>query len=204
LAAIIASSLLGYDTCIWGVSPIFFICRSFQALSGWMHSYFQVSPEMFDRLQVQALAGPFKDIQRLGPKPHLSCHGCVLRVVVLLEGKPSPQSEVLSFHQGSRCTFLLSSFPRSYYKGVFLWWKLCSPNFKLTCCIGFKLIVQLIHLLNFKKIFGHFSCDTNLIKTYRLWARLHEVCNYDLKKSQEIGFIALLHTNRASVTSVNI
>ena len=55
-----------------------------------LHSYFQVSPEMFD------LAGPLKDIQRLVPKPLLHCHGCVLRVIVLLEGEPSPQSEVLS------------------------------------------------------------------------------------------------------------
>ena len=59
-------------------------------------SYFQVSPEMLDRVQVQSLAGPLKDIQRLFPKPHLRCLGCVLRVVVLLEGEPSPQSEVMS------------------------------------------------------------------------------------------------------------
>ena len=39
---------------------------------------------------------PLKDIQRLVPKPQLHCLGCVLRVVVLLEGEPSPQSEVLS------------------------------------------------------------------------------------------------------------
>ena len=51
---------------------------------------------MFDRVQVQALAGPLKDIQRLVPKPLLHCLGCVLRVIVLLEGEPSPQSEVLS------------------------------------------------------------------------------------------------------------
>ena len=51
---------------------------------------------MFNRVQVQALAEPFKDIQRLVPKPLLRCLGCVLRVVVLLEGEPSPQSEVLS------------------------------------------------------------------------------------------------------------
>ena len=66
---------------------------------GWgvlLHSYFQVSPEMFDRVQVWALAGPVKDIQRLVPKPILHCLGCVLRVVVLLEGEPSPPSEVLS------------------------------------------------------------------------------------------------------------
>ena len=44
---------------------------------GWgalLHSYFQVSPEMFDR----ALAGTLKDIQRLVPKPLLCCLGCVL------------------------------------------------------------------------------------------------------------------------------
>ena len=51
---------------------------------------------MSDWVQVRALAGPLKDIQRLVPKPLLRCLGCVLRVVVLLEGKPSPQSEVLS------------------------------------------------------------------------------------------------------------
>ena len=56
----------------------------------------QVSPEIFDRVQVRALAGPFKDIKRLVPKPLLRCLGCMLRVVVLLEGEPSPQSEVLS------------------------------------------------------------------------------------------------------------
>ena len=61
-----------------------------------MHSFFQVSPEMFDWVQVRALVGPLKDIQRRVPKPLLRCLGCVLRVVVLLEGEPSPQSEVLS------------------------------------------------------------------------------------------------------------
>ena len=60
------------------------------------HSYFQVSPEMFDRVQGRALAGPLKDIKRLVPKPLLRCLGCVLRVVVLLEGEPSPLSEILS------------------------------------------------------------------------------------------------------------
>ena len=61
-----------------------------------MHSYFQVSPEMFNRVQVQALTGPLKDIQRLVPKPLLRCLGCVPRGVVLCEGNPSPQSEVLN------------------------------------------------------------------------------------------------------------
>ena len=62
-----------------------------------MGSYFQVSPEVFDRggVKVPALAVPLKDIQRLVPKPLLRCLGCVFSVIVLLEGEPSPQSEVL-------------------------------------------------------------------------------------------------------------
>ena len=66
---------------------------------GWgvlLHSYFQIFPEMIDWVQVQALAGPLKDIQRRFPKPVLRCLGCVLRGVVLLEGEPLPQSVVLS------------------------------------------------------------------------------------------------------------
>ena len=50
---------------------------------------------MFDRFQVWALAGPLKDISRLAPKPLLHCLGSVFRVVILLEGAPSPQAEVL-------------------------------------------------------------------------------------------------------------
>ena len=46
--------------------------------------------------QVRALAGTLKDIQGRVPKPLLRCLGCVLRVVVLLEGEPSPHSEVLN------------------------------------------------------------------------------------------------------------
>ena len=61
-----------------------------------MHSYFQVSPEMLDRVQVRALAGLLKDIQRLIPKPRLRCLSCGLTVIVLFEGELSPQSEVLS------------------------------------------------------------------------------------------------------------
>ena len=80
---------------------------------GWgvsLHSYFQVSPEMFD--WVQALAGPLQDIQRLVPKPLLRCLGCVLRVVVLLEVEPSPQSKVLSAleHVSSRISLYFAPF----------------------------------------------------------------------------------------------
>jgi hypothetical protein len=59
-----------------------------------------VAAQLFSGLskdvQVRALAGLLKDIQRLVPKPLLHCLGCVLGVVVLLEGEPSPQSEVMS------------------------------------------------------------------------------------------------------------
>ena len=61
---------------------------------GWgpsLHSYFQVSPDMLDWVQVWALAGPLKDNQRLVRKPLLHCLGCAFRVVVPLEGEPSPQ-----------------------------------------------------------------------------------------------------------------
>ena len=51
---------------------------------------------MFDRVQLRALAGPLKDIQRHVLKSLLRCLGGVLGVVALLEGEPSPQSEVLS------------------------------------------------------------------------------------------------------------
>jgi hypothetical protein len=77
--------------------------------------YFQVSRKMLDRVQVRALAGPLKDIQRLVLKPLLRCLGCVLRVTVLLESEPSPQFEVLSaleqVYIKDLCTFLRSSLP---------------------------------------------------------------------------------------------
>ena len=92
-------TLQAWHSCIWGVSPIL-LCRSSQALSGWMGRVtahlFSVLSRDVDRVQVRALAGPLKDIQRLVPQPLLHCLGCVLRVVVLLEGEPSPQYEVLS------------------------------------------------------------------------------------------------------------
>ena len=66
---------------------------------GWevsVHSHFQISPEMFNRILVWALAWPLKDIHRVVLKPLLWYLGCVLRVVVLLKDEPSPQSEVKS------------------------------------------------------------------------------------------------------------
>ena len=61
-----------------------------------MDGYFQVCPEMFDWFQVGALAGPFRDIQRVVPKTLLHCFVRVLSVTVLLDSKPSAQSDVLS------------------------------------------------------------------------------------------------------------
>ncbi len=48
-----------------------------QALSGWMgaDAHFQVSPEIFDWVQAQVLAGPLKNIHRVVYKPLLLCLG---------------------------------------------------------------------------------------------------------------------------------
>ena len=58
---------------IWGFSAIL-ICRSSQALSGWMGSV-SGQPEMFDWVQVRVLAGPLRELS-------LS-HSCVVLVVCL-------------------------------------------------------------------------------------------------------------------------
>uniref|UniRef100_A0A8C7P5B5 RNA helicase n=1 Tax=Oncorhynchus mykiss TaxID=8022 RepID=A0A8C7P5B5_ONCMY len=72
---------------------------------------------------IRAVAGPLKDIQRLVPKPLLHCLGCVLRVIVLLEGEPSAQSEVLSALKQvfiKDLSILHSSLPRSRLVSQFL------------------------------------------------------------------------------------
>ena len=108
MAAITASSLLGYN--VTNLAYLYlgsFSHSSPQILSNSVRldggrrctAIFQVSPEMFDWVQVRALAEPLKDIQRLVPKPLLRCLGCVLMVVVLMEGKLSPLSEVPSTHE---------------------------------------------------------------------------------------------------------
>ena len=90
--------LQAWHTCIWGVSPILLADPLTLCQVGWgasLHSYFQVSPELFVLIHFRALGGPLKDIHRFVPKPLLRCLGCVLRAVVLLEGEPLPQSELL-------------------------------------------------------------------------------------------------------------
>ena len=104
MAGITASSLLGYDATSLAHLYLGSLSHSsLQILSSSVRldgerrctAIFR-SLEMLDRVQVRALAGPLKDIQRLVLKPLLHCLGCVLMVVVLLEGEPLPQSEVLS------------------------------------------------------------------------------------------------------------
>ena len=61
-----------------------------------MDSHFQVSPEIFDWVQVRALAELLKDIHRVVLKPLLLSLGCALSIIVWLEGEPSGQCEILS------------------------------------------------------------------------------------------------------------
>ncbi len=83
-----------FHTWIWGSSAIP-PCRSSPVLSGWMAN---VGGQPFLGLSrdVRALTGPFKNSHGVVVKPLLRYFSCVLRVIVLLEGKPSAQSEVLS------------------------------------------------------------------------------------------------------------
>ena len=87
-------------------------------LSGWMGS---VDAQLFSgfsrdvRSGISQNSGWAELIQRLVLKPLLRCVGCVLRVIVLLEVEPSPQSEVLSALEQVSIKDLhhRSSFPRS-------------------------------------------------------------------------------------------
>ena len=97
LAAITASSLPGYDATNLAHLYLGIFPHSFQALSGWMGSVAaQLFSGLFRDVRSGSSLGSGWDIQRLVPKPLLRCLGCELRVVVLLEDEPSPQSEVLS------------------------------------------------------------------------------------------------------------
>ncbi len=81
LAPITDSNLLGYNATSFAHHHLAVICHSSphlftsQALSGWMGAdeHFQVSLEISDWVQAQALAGPLKDIHRVVHKPLLLC-----------------------------------------------------------------------------------------------------------------------------------
>ena len=97
-----ALSLLGYDVKRFAHLDLEILCPSSpQTLSNSVsideecHFHFQVSHEMFDCVQVRTLTGPIKEIHSF-PRPPLHCLGSVLRVIVLLEGEPSAQAEILS------------------------------------------------------------------------------------------------------------
>ena len=105
--------LQAWHTCVWRLSPFSpdppKLCQV-----GWgalLHSNIQVSPDVWSG----SSPGSGCATQRLVPKPLLRFLGCVLRVVVLLEGEPLPQrSWVLlraGFHQGSLLYFALFICP---------------------------------------------------------------------------------------------
>ena len=75
-------------------SPLQILSSSVKLDRPLMDSHCQISPEKFDWVQVKALAGPLKDIHRVLPKLLLCRLGCVLRVIVLLEGEPSAKNDV--------------------------------------------------------------------------------------------------------------
>ena len=93
---------MGYDaTSLAHLYLESFSHSSLQILSSSVRLMGIVAEQLFSGLSSDvrlcwALAGLLNDIQRLVPKPLLSCLGCVLSVVVLSEGSPSPQFEVLS------------------------------------------------------------------------------------------------------------
>ena len=112
MAAITALNILGYDVTSLAHLYLGSFSHSLHILSSsvrldWERcctAVFQVSPEMLDRVQVRALAGPLKDFQRLVPKPLQHCLGCMLRAIVLLEGETSeigPERSGTAFHKGS-------------------------------------------------------------------------------------------------------
>ena len=94
---ITASGLLGYKLCtpeFGDFLPLFSADPLQLCQVGWgrsVDSHVQVSPEMLDWVQVRLW--PLKDIHRVVCH---SCFGCVLRVIVLLEGEHLAQSEELS------------------------------------------------------------------------------------------------------------
>ncbi len=105
-----------FHTWIWGSSAIP-PCRSSPVLSGWMVN---VGGQPFLGLSRDAQLGlsqgsgwAIQEQSRVVVKPLLRYFSCVLRVIVLLEGKPSAQSEVLSTlwrRFSSRISLYLAAF----------------------------------------------------------------------------------------------
>ena len=115
--------LQAWHTCIWAVSPIP-LCRSSQALSGWMWS---VAAQLFSGLQ-RCLIG-FKSGLWLGHSrtlrdlsrghPYVVLALCLGSLSCWKDNNPfapvwGPERSGAGFHQGSLCTLLCSSVPRSW------------------------------------------------------------------------------------------
>ena len=101
-----------WHTYFWSVSPIFFAGRIKLHQVGWgvsVHSHFQISPEVFNQVQVWALAGPLKDIYRVVPKPLLLSWLCA-------QGRwnmnlcPSLRFRVLQSRFSSRMSLYIATF----------------------------------------------------------------------------------------------
>ena len=98
-----------WHTCVWGVSHIL-LCRSSQALSGWMWS---VASQLFSGLQ-RCLIG-FKSWLWLGHsrtfRDLARSHSCIVLAVGLGSlscwkvNLPGPEHSGAGFHQGSLYTF---------------------------------------------------------------------------------------------------
>ena len=138
----------------------------------------------FDRVPVCALAGPLKDIQRLVPKPLLRCLGCVIRVVVLLEGEPSPKSEFLSALEQvfikDLCPLLHLSFPRSWLVSQFLLLKTSPQHDPSILQTFFGTLPQICAL---KTILSQSATDNsfNLMDGFLLWHALSTVGPYTVE-----------------------
>ena len=100
---------------------------------------------MLDRVQVRALAGPLKDIQRLVPQPLLRCLGCVLKVV-------------LSCWKVNLCPSLRFSSRISLYFSLFIFPSILTCLHRLLSLAGRPALGRVLvvpNFLHFKNDGGH-------------------------------------------------
>ena len=100
---------------------------------------------MLDRIQVRALAGPLKDIQRLVPMLLLHCLVCVLPVIVLLEGW-STLGRVLVVQNFFHLRMIEATVFLGNFKPAEIFWypspDLCLETIEIELmCIRFPLII---------------------------------------------------------------
>ncbi len=72
-STITALSLFWYDAKSFALQHLAIICHSSQKRLDEADAHFQVSPEIFDWVQAQAVTGPLKDIHRVVCLGSLSC-----------------------------------------------------------------------------------------------------------------------------------